>query len=63
MLSTKRHLLNSKKDLNSKKNLNSKKDYSNIKKDKAALKLVELIEQHPGEIDLLAVGFMVDKIE
>ena len=31
-------------------------DYSNIKKEKAVLKLVELIEQNPGEVDLLAIG-------
>ena len=37
-------------------------DYSNIKKEKAVLKLTELIEQNPGEIDLLAIGWVVDKV-
>ena len=37
-------------------------DYSNIKKEKAVLKLTELIEQNSGEIDLLAIGLVVDKV-
>ena len=34
-------------------------DYSNLKEDKAVLKLTELVHQHPDEIDLIAIGFMV----
>ena len=34
-------------------------DYSNLKEEKAALKLVELVQHHPNEIDLIAIGFGV----
>ena len=31
-------------------------DYSNIKPNRAPLKLIELIQVNPGEVDLLAIG-------
>ena len=35
-------------------------DYSSIKKEKAVLKLIDLVGQNAGEIDLLAIGYVVD---
>ena len=34
-------------------------NYANLKEDKAVLKLIELVNQHSNEIDLIAIGFVV----